>query len=172
MQASGVTMKRLSTDVELEVEMSYITSFKSRSRPYEGHFYHDEVQTRRETMKVAFHKGDYVIIPNQHRNDYIVHVLEPESHDSFFRWGFFDGILMQKEYFSPYLFEDEAAEMLRSDSDLKERFEAAKANDSSFAKKAWAQLSWIYQRSPYYEKTHNRYPVGRWNGKIGTLKVE
>ncbi len=169
MEANGVEMKSLEKDMTIEVEVSYITSFKNRNRPYEGHFYYDEVVTRREVMPMSYHKGDKLIVTDQMANDYIVHVLEPESHDSFFRWGFFDGILMQKEYFSPYLFEDEAAQMLKEDKKLKEEFEAKKAEDEAFAKNWWAQLSFIYERSPYYEKSHNRYPVGRWNGAMSDL---
>lgn len=169
MQANGVVMQELKEDITVEVEVSYITSFKNRNRPYEGHFYHDEVTTRREVMPMKYYKGDQVIITDQVKNDYIVHVLEPESHDSFFRWGFFDGILMQKEYFSPYLFEEEAAQMLKDNPKLKSAFDAKKAEDEDFAKNGWAQLSYIYQRSPYYEKSHNRYPVGRWNGATSDL---
>jgi hypothetical protein len=169
MKANGVEMEELRQDMTIEVEVSYITSFKNRTRPYEGHFYYDEVTTRREVMSMKYYKGDKIVVTNQVKNDYIVHVLEPESHDSFFRWGFFDGILMQKEYFSPYLFEDEAARMLKEDEKLKEEFEAKKAEDEAFAKNWWAQLSFIYQRSPYYEKSHNRYPVGRFSGSMSTL---
>lgn len=169
MEANGVEMQELTEDITVEVEVSYITSFKNRTRPYEGHFYYDEVATRREVMEMKYYKGDKVIVTDQIKNDYIIHVLEPESHDSFFRWGFFNGILMQKEYFSPYLFEDEAAQMLKDDKKLKTDFEAKKAEDEAFAKNGRAQLSYIYQRSPYYEKSHNRYPVGRWNGAMSDL---
>ena len=169
MEANGVVMQELPEDIRVQVEVSYITSIDNRDRPYEGHFYYDKVETRREVMEMTYYQGDKVIVTDQLANDYIVHVLEPESHDSFFRWGFFDGILMQKEYFSPYVFEPEAAQMLKDDPEMKAEFEKKKADDEKFANNWWAQLSWIYQRSPYYEKSHNRYPIGRWDGSLSEL---
>ena len=40
--------------------------------------------------------------------------LEPTATDSFFNWNFFDGILQQKEGFSPYVFQDIATELLKN----------------------------------------------------------
>jgi hypothetical protein len=39
--------------------------------------------------------------------------------------------LAQKEYYSAYIFEDTAAELLKKDKKLKEAFEAAKASDKN-----------------------------------------
>ncbi|MGY0039706.1 hypothetical protein [Pedobacter sp. NJ-S-72] len=39
--------------------------------------------------------------------------LEPQATDSFFNWNFFDSILDQKEHYSPYVFEDTAAGLLK-----------------------------------------------------------
>ena len=68
---------------------------------------------------------------------------------------------MQKEHFSSYVFEDVASELLNSNPDLKKEFDAKRSADEDFANNARAQLSFIYQRSSYYEKTHNLYPVAR-----------
>ena len=38
--------------------------------------------------------------------------------------------------------------------------------DTEFAKDQNAQLYFIYQRSPYFEKSFRRYPVTRLNKKI------
>jgi len=51
--------------------------------------------------------------------------------------------------------------MLKKDKDLKRSFEEAKSNDGKFKESAAAQLQWLYQRSPFYEKTLNLYPVAR-----------
>ena len=110
---------------------------------------------------MAFRKGDYVVPVNQEQNRYIVETLEPAGVDSFFSWNFFDSVLGQKEYFSAYIFEDEAAAMLRRDEALRKRFEEAKQQDPGLAKSGSAQLNWIYRNSDYYEKTHLRYPVAR-----------
>lgn len=161
LKANGIQMRQLSDDTEIDVEVSMITSFKSRPTPWEGHFYHDDVQVRNEKQTIQYHTGDYVVPTDQAGRAYIVHVLEPESHDSFFRWNFFDGILMQKEWFSGYVFEPVAEEMLRNEPALRTEFANKIANDSAFASSPFMRLYYLYQRSPNFEPTYMRYPVGR-----------
>jgi hypothetical protein len=112
-------------------------------------------------MPVKFYEGDYVVYTNQPLNRYIVETLEPQGVDSFFAWNFFDSVLGEKEYFSNYVFEDKAAEMLKTDPDLKKKLDDAKAKDPKLANSAGAQLNFIYRNSIYFEKTYLRYPVGR-----------
>ncbi len=87
--------------------------------------------------------------------------LEPKGMDSFFAWNFFDGILQQKEWFSPFSFEPLAKELLKENKELNDKFEQKKNDDKEFAKSREKQLFFIYQNSPYYESTHNLYPIGR-----------
>ena len=91
----------------------------------------------------------------------VMEILEPRCADSYFAWGFFDTMLQQKEWFSDYVFEDIAADLLVKDAALKAAFEAKRNADPAFAKDAWAQLYFIYQRSPYFEPNYRRYPVVR-----------
>jgi hypothetical protein len=88
-------------------------------------------------------------------------VLEPQAQDSYFAWNFFDAILTQKEGFSDYAFEETAVEILKTYPEIKKAFERQKLLDTSFSKSPTAQLNFIYQRSPYYEPAHLRYPVYR-----------
>jgi hypothetical protein len=91
----------------------------------------------------------------------VVSVLEPRAADSYFAWNAFDGILMQKEGYSDYVFEDLAWEWLQEHPEIRAQFLRKKASDSAFAKDSWGQLNWVYKQSVYYEKTHNLYPVYR-----------
>lgn len=102
-----------------------------------------------------------MVSTNQKGVKYLLETLEPEAVDSYFNWNFFDTILQQKEYFSAYVFEDLAKELLDKNSKLKAEFEAKKQNDSKFSENGAAQLDWIYKHSPYYEKAHLQYPVYR-----------
>ena len=164
LQLNRVKMFPLKKDTVLTVEVQYIEELKTNTRSYEGHFYHQEFDTRKDTQALQYYEGDMIIFPDQTHNAYIVHVLEPKSQDSFFRWNYFDGILMQKEYFSSYVFEETAKELLDQNSSLKALFNKKKEEDADFASNARQQLDFIYKHSSYYEKTHNRYPVSRWNG--------
>jgi hypothetical protein len=98
---------------------------------------------------------------NQKGVKYLLETLEPEAVDSFFNWNFFDTMLQQKEGYSDYIFEDLAAQLLKSDAKLKSDLELKKKTDAKFAADAKAQLDWIYKHSVYYEKAHLQYPVYR-----------
>ena len=95
----------------------------------------------------------------------VIETLEPESNDSFFKWNFFDGILQQKEWFSDYVFEEKAAEILNNDPALKERFNKELSTNEEM-KEHWMQLYWIYRNSPYYEESAFRYPIYTTNKKL------
>lgn len=161
LKRNGVQVQPLRHDSLIAVSAYYVTDYKSPQRPYEGHYIHTGVQVRPEQQTIQFYKGDYLITTDQPTNRYIVETLEPQGIDSFFAWNFFDSILDQKEYFSDYIFEDTAAELLRNDPELRRKLDDKKKADKAFAESADAQLDFIYRQTPYYEKTHNRYPVFR-----------
>ena len=113
-------------------------------------------------MEVQFLEGDYLVSTNQPGIKYILETLEPEATDSFFNWNFFDGILSQKDYYSVYIFEDTAAEILKQNDALRKLFNEKKASDKLFSEEGTAQLDWVYIHSEYFEsKTHRRYPIYR-----------
>ena len=162
-----VEMKRLKEDTEIEARFHYIEDFEPNSSPYEGHFFHKGVVTKEEKQKVLFLKGDYVIKMDQNKNRYIAEGLEPRTVDSFFVWNYFDGILQQKEWFSDYVFDPEAAKILAADPELEKAFRKKQVEDEAFAKNHWAQLYYIYKNSEYFEKSVFRYPVARVLGEFG-----
>ncbi|MBC8045363.1 MAG: hypothetical protein H7Y00_01065 [Fimbriimonadaceae bacterium] len=161
LKLNKVQMHEIEKDTAMEVEVYYIEKFKSVENPFEGHYLHNDVELRKEKQTISFRKGDYIVYVNQEANRYIVETLEPEAPDSFFAWNFFDAILMQKEWFSDYVFEDIAAEVLKENPQIKTELENKKTSDPEFAKDARAQLTFVYQHSKYYEPSHNRYPVYR-----------
>lgn len=161
MRVNRVNMIPLKKDTIVEVETYYIKDYKTGTRPYEFHYLHYGTKVESKVQKVQYRKGDYLIPCNQTCNRYIVETLEPNGVDSFFNWNFFDGILMQKEYFSDYVFEDVAAKILDENPELRKKLEEKQKADSTFAKSQWEQLLFVYKNSPYYEPTHLLYPVGR-----------
>ena len=160
LENNGVQMKRLAKDVTLEVEMYRIGKVENREA-WEGHYYHHTVPVEAELRTQTFHQGDYVIFTDQVANRYLLETLEPQAPDSWFAWNFFDPILMQKEYFSAYVFEDLAAEFLKENPAVRTELEAKKKSDPKFADSARDQLDWVYRQSPWYETSHRLYPVGR-----------
>jgi hypothetical protein len=157
LEQNGVTFIMLDRDSLATVSTTYITDYKTTDHPYEGHYLHFNVKTKSEKRIVNFTKGDYLIPMPQKNMKFALETLVPQSSDSYFCWGFFDSFLQQKEGFSSYVFEDLAETILKEDEKLKSNFEMWKnehENSSSYEK-----LDYIYQRSKYFEKTYNRYPV-------------
>lgn len=158
-QWNGVKMSELPSDTIMEVEVTYIQDFKPMSFPYEGHHINrlDSIDLRVESVR--FFKGDWIVTTDQKSVRYLIETLDPRGHDSFFKWNFFDSAMEQKEYFSTYVFEETALQLLQSDDDLKKRFEREKLKNKEFIDNSRAQLNWLYLNSVHFERTVNRYPV-------------
>lgn len=148
-------------DTTLMVEVDSIVSFDTGRSPYEGHYLHRDVRCATRKMLMRAPAGSMLISMGQPLDRFVMETLEPEAEDSYFAWGFFDSVLQQKEWFSDYVFEDLAAQLLRDDPALKVALEAERAKDPQFAMDAWAQLYFVYQRSPYFESSYRKYPVLR-----------
>jgi hypothetical protein len=142
-------------------EQIRIHSFDQPSKPYEGHYVHSSVLAYPEEVIVRAKPGDIVIPTNQKACRFLINCLEPQAPDSYFAWNFLDSYVQQKEYFSAYVFEEKAEELLKTDNELRLMFEKKKMDDPDFAGSRWQQLYFLYTKSPYYEPTHNILPVYR-----------
>lgn len=160
LKENGVFVSELTEDSLIEVEQYQIIS-ENTYGPYEGHYVHNNVETKTIINKKKFNKGDFVIKCNQKSNRFIIETLEPKAIDSYFAWGFFDIILQRKEYFSDYVFEDLAYDYLLKNQELKASFEAKKNQDTAFNNNASAQLKYIYENSPWAENSYRIYPIYR-----------
>ncbi len=161
LEVNKIHFNVLEKDSVIEVESYKIDSYETRPNAYEGHYPHYNTSVTSKVQKVNFTKGDILIPTNQPGIRYLLETLEPAAVDSFFNWNFFDTVLQQKEGFSPYVFEDEALEMLQNDPQLKEVFETKKTTEEDFAQNWYAQLDWLFKRSEHYEPAHLQYPVYR-----------
>ncbi|SHJ51649.1 M14 family metallopeptidase [Pseudozobellia thermophila] len=148
-------------DTLVTVETYRIKNYATSRKPYEGHYPHSDTEVQASTQKVMLQQGDLYIPTDQKGIRYILETLEPQAHDSFFNWNFFDPILQRKEGFSPYVFEDIAFKLLQENQALRDSFETKRENEPEFASNWYAQLDWIYKRSEYYEDAHMLYPVYR-----------
>lgn len=161
LKINNIAMTPLEKDVEFEVESYRISDYKTSSSAYEGHYPHHSVNVIPTKKKALFKKGDFLIKTQQPGVKYLLETLEPQGNDSYFAWNFFDSVLQQKEYFSAYVFEDLAKQLLDKNPKMKAEFEKKKSEDPKFADSGEAQLDWIYRHSDYYEKSHMEYPVFR-----------
>ena len=161
LKLNNVQLQQFKNDTLIDVEAYHIDDYKTMPGSYEKHHKNSAVKVTATNQKIRFLKGDYIIYLNQKANRYLVEMLEPTGDDSFFAWNFFDAVLQQKEGYSDYRWDDLAAEVLKNNPDLKNKLEEKKKGDEKFAADSRAQLYFIYVNSPYYEPSHNRYPVYR-----------
>lgn len=161
MKLMGIQMTSLEKDSIIEVQNSYLKGVVFAKRPYEGRFMVQDFKEERRTEKRLFQKGDVLVNTSGNNALLLSNLLEPRSVDSYLRWGFFHSVFQQKEYFSTYVFEDTAMELLENDPDLKEAFEAWKEKEPEKAGNPYEVLGFIYSRSSYQEKEFLRYPIAR-----------
>lgn len=161
LRINNITLTPVTKDTTLKLRAYYIDDYKTVSKPYEGHYIHSNVKLHSEIQNIKISAGDFIVYTNQQNVRFIIETLEPEAIDSYFNWNFFDAILGQKEYFSDYVFEDTAAELLKNNPGLKAKLEKRKAEDAKFSKSAAAQLDFVYRNSSYFENSYLRYPIYR-----------
>jgi hypothetical protein len=168
LRLNHVEMVELDKDDSLDIEMYRIVSFESGSKPYEGHHPNSKVKVEKIQGRKYFRKGDFYIPTNQEAVRFIIETLEPEGMDSYFYWNFFDPILEQKEGYTAYAYEKNAAMYLKENPAVRQVLQAAVERDSTLRRSAQAQLDFVYKQSPYPEPAYQIYPVYRvLNSPIG-----
>jgi hypothetical protein len=130
------------------------------AQPTEGHA-RVEGKTRLERRRETFPPGTVRISTDQPLGDLAVVLLEPDSPDSFFRWGFFLEALERVEYVEDYVMDPMASRMLAEDPELAKEFRALLAADPKFAADPEERLQWFYKRTPFYDDRAALYPIAR-----------
>ncbi|OAK58581.1 peptidase M14 [Variovorax paradoxus] len=161
LQWNGVEMRRLEADQLFDAARVYrVQQVASRPNAYEGHMFHDQVTLASHTEPFQARAGDMWVPLDQPNARYAVETLEPEAHDSFFRWGFFNSVLEKKEAFSAYVFEDTALQMLEDEPDLRRRFEEWKTANPAKLSDQGAVLGFLFAHGRRHaEPEWRRYPV-------------
>ena len=118
-----------------------------------------EYDTYSEVVNIP--EGSYLFLTDHANARLLTHLLEPKSPDSFVRLGFMNHIFERKEYYEDYVMEEIAEEMLANDPELKKHFETKLKNEEEFRNDPRARLDFFYERSPYFDKQKNLYPILR-----------
>ncbi len=160
LEEHGVAMEKLTAQRTVAVEMLRVLEPRCDAEPFEGRHLVRIKGVKREQADVVFPSGSVRVSTDQPLGDLVVALLEPQSNDSFFTWGFFSEILQRTEYIEGYVIAPLAERMLAADAALKEEFETRLRSDSAFAADPAARLRWFYERSPFYDSAHLLYPVG------------
>ncbi|HPN05720.1 MAG TPA: M14 family metallopeptidase [Hyphomonadaceae bacterium] len=160
LKAHGIVVETIAKPQEVSVDMIRLAGFKA-SNPAEGRTPVSATGVSHETRKVTFPPGSVRVSTDQPLGALATYLLEPESEDSFFSWGFFSEILQRVEYMEPYAIAPMAEQMLKNDPALKTEFEKRLKDDAGFAASPLRRLTFFYERSPFYDDRYLLYPVGR-----------
>ena len=161
LQQHGIQLETLTEAKEVRVELSTVSTYAMGNQPYEGLMRVQKFESDKDYRTLTFNPGSVRVATSQPLGELAVILLEPESVDSFFQWGYFNTIFTQTEYMETYIMEPLIAKMLAEDADLKARFESKKASDADFAKSPRAIYQWFYAQTPYYDQNWKVIPVGR-----------
>ena len=166
LEAHGLKLKRTAETTSLDIESYRFSDIKWPAAPFEGRFlplFKAEVVREQRTFP-----AQSVVVPLAQESARVaVQLLEPQAPDSFVAWGFFNAIFEQKEYGESYVLEQLAREMMAADPALRAEFELRVETDELFAASAQARLEFFYQRSPYWDREMNLYPIGRITAPLG-----
>lgn len=170
LKAHGIQMRTLESPTTLDVTLYRMDDIKiaggyepDRAQPnaipgYEGRLPVSGIPkpfTRRQT----FPAGSVVIDTDQPLGVLAIDLLEPESPDSFWSWGFFNATLVSAEAAEEYVMEPMARNMLAESPALRAEFEE-RLKDKDFAASPEARLQWFYERTPFHDVNAFVYPVG------------
>lgn len=158
--AHGVEMETLQEAREVEVTLYRLVNPTVDPVPFEGRM---RVSTgvKGETRTEIYYPGSVRVKTDQRLGDLVVHLLEPEAPDSFFRWGFFLELLQRTEYVEGYVVEPTAMQMMTDDLGLAQEFARELRTNPSFAADPKARLQWFYMKTPFFDERWHLYPVGR-----------
>lgn len=159
LRSNNIEFYTVKSDSVLKASSYRINSYKSLTKPYEGHFKHNSILFDKFEVNLSIKPGDILIPTKQRSRNFILAALIPDAEDSFFSWNFYDSYLQQKEYFSSYVFIDQVKFILDSNPKLKLDFEKMKKESESFRNSEWEQLYFIYKNSPYFEKSFMVLPI-------------
>lgn len=157
----GVKLQTINKSLNRDMTMWKLENARWATVPFEGRFQVVSFIPREVKQSVDIPAGSVFVPVGQRAFKVAMQILEPAAPDSAVRWGYFQSIFEQKEYFSDYVFEPYAKKMLEADPALKAEFEKKIHTEAAFAKNPRARLTWLYQRSPYFEPDKDVYPVIR-----------
>lgn len=159
---NGVVLRRLDADRVFDQARVYrVVEVATRATAYEGRMFHDRVVLSTHAETIEARAGDVLVPLDQPSARYAVETLEPEAHDSFFRWGFFNSVLEKKQAsVSAYVFEDTALQMLADEPALRQQFDEWKAAHPAQSSNQEAVHWFLFTHGRRYaEPEWRRYPV-------------
>lgn len=133
----------------------------SSSQVLEGRVRVDAGKVREDIVTVTLPAGAVRVTVDQPLGDLAIVLLEAESPDSFFQWGFMLSVFHETSNNEPYVLEPLGHRMLHSSDALRDAFENKLATDPGFAASPEMRRSWLLRHTPYADAGHRIYPILR-----------
>jgi len=159
LRAHGLSMERLSSALEAEVETLRVADPTFASAPYQGATAVTAMKVSRQSEMRRIPAGALWVPADQPDFEVAVQLLEPDAPDSLLAWGVLSGIFERKEWIDGPELERMASELLK-DPKVAAEWQAA-LGDPAFAKDAAARYQWWSRRTPYWDETIGLVPVYR-----------
>ena len=157
----GIECEILKENKQFEISTYKFTGVRFANSPFEGRQMVNQFNLEEIKLTKEFPAGSAIIPVNQRTAKLIALLLEPNSPDSFLRWGFFNTIFERKEYVETYVMEKMAREMIAKDPQLKVEFENAVKQYPQYLNNQWAKVFWFFERTPYWDQQKDVYPIGK-----------
>jgi hypothetical protein len=161
----GIKYEKLTESKSFNVRILRFNNIVFAKLPSEGAQRILDFQTDTIVEKCEFPAHSVIVHTNQKNAKVIVHLLDPIAPSSMLRWGYFNAIFEQKEYAENYVMEDLVPKMLDNDPELKIEFEEFMSKHPEIKGNQWVTLNWFYQRTEYWDKQKDRYPIGMYFGE-------
>ena len=87
----GISVKQLTEDVELEVEVWQATEI-THDEYFQAHYLKD-VKAQKDTKTVTMPAGSFFIPSGQPMSNFISYIFEPTTNDNLVTWGYLDNVL-------------------------------------------------------------------------------
>jgi hypothetical protein len=157
----GVEFERLTEGRTVEVELVRFRAARPAAAASEGHVPVQADGATTERRQETYPAGSVRVPTDQPLGTLAMLLLEPQSEDSLWAWGFFPEVLHRTEYAEGYVMAPLAERMMAADPKLRAEFQATLKADPTFAADPDARLAWFYRRTPYLDDRWLLYPVGR-----------
>lgn len=157
LKMQGIEIKPVTADIELPLAQARIVNHQFAQAPFEGRF-RVSAEFDYSTAKTPVNQQWLKVSTTQPLGLLATHMLHPEAPDSLFQWGFFHSIFQRTEYVENYALAPYAQQMLESNPDIAERYNA-KLEDEDFANDSDARRAWLYAQTPYYDQHYLHYPI-------------
>ncbi len=155
----GLTMRKISAPMILEVETIRLSKPATADSPYQGRVVIEDFETSRQSEHRTIPEGALWIPADQPDFEIAVQLLEPEAPDSLVRWGLLNSVFERKEYIGLDTLETLAQDLV-ANPEIRKAWDAA-LEDEEFEENDRARYIWWYRRTAFWDESVGLMPVYR-----------